>query len=237
MTPDNRNRKSGLQPGSLLYPRQGKQPRNTSRNNNKTHNWADLHITPQDNQQSNASNNHLNKRIDDLERQVQSLLTNIQLLQQNNTKTDQSIADLHHSHQTIDTSLIEIKERLEKYDTIIQHLTTNINLLSKKKIAATQERPRKISKKVTPYEQTSYRATKSKYNLRNNKDTNTYEDESEFNPTTGDDTDALDENAMSDGASFEGIIDNTIQDSIKDDGFTVKSYNPLNLFPSFNATR
>ncbi|CAB5365490.1 unnamed protein product [Rhizophagus irregularis] len=138
---------------------------------------------------------------------------------------------------TMDTSLSERKERCVKYDTIIQQLTTNINLLSKKEIAATQERPRKISKKVTPYEQTSYRATKSKYNLRNNKDNTTYEDESEFHPSTGDDTDVPDENAMSDGASFEGIIDNTLQEPVKNDTFTVKSYNPLNLLNSFNATR
>ncbi|EXX68032.1 uncharacterized protein OCT59_000193 [Rhizophagus irregularis] len=235
--PQTRTHKNGSQSGSLLYPRQGKQPRHIPRNNNETHNWDDLLITPQHNQSQTASNNHLNKRIDDLEKQVQSLINNIRLLQQNNTKTDQSIADLHHSHMTMDTSLSEIKERCVKYDTIIQQLTTNINLLSKKEIAATQERPRKISKKVTPYEQTSYRATKSKYNLRNNKDNTTYEDESEFHPSTGDDTDVPDENAMSDGASFEGIIDNTLQEPVKNDTFTVKSYNPLNLLNSFNATR
>ncbi|CAB5188668.1 unnamed protein product [Rhizophagus irregularis] len=216
--PQTRTHKNGSQSGSLLYPRQGKQPRHIPRNNNETHNWDDLLITPQHNQSQTASNNHLNKRIDDLEKQVQSLINNIRLLQQNNTKTDQSIADLHHSHMTMDTSLSERKERCVKYDTIIQQLTTNINLLSKKEIAATQERPRKISKK-------------------NNKDNTTYEDESEFHPSTGDDTDVPDENAMSDGASFEGIIDNTLQEPVKNDTFTVKSYNPLNLLNSFNATR
>ncbi|CAB5215368.1 unnamed protein product [Rhizophagus irregularis] len=185
----------------------------------------------------NTSNDETDKRITELEKQVQSLLKNIKSLQESKITTDKSIADIHHNTNLMNTSLTEVNTRLDKYDTIIERLTTNINLLSKKEISSAQERPRKISKKATPYDQTSYRSTKSKYNLRTNKEYNNSADDSEFVPATEDDTDIPDDNAMSDGAVFEGIIDKTLDEPVRNDTFTVKSYNPLNLLPSFNATR
>ncbi|GBC18438.2 RNA-directed DNA polymerase from mobile element jockey-like [Rhizophagus irregularis DAOM 181602=DAOM 197198] len=65
------------------------------------------------------------------------------------------------------------------------------------------------------------------------KNTNNSADDSEFVPATEDDTDILDDNAMSDGAVFEGIIDKTLDEPVKNDTFTVKSYNPLNLLPNY----
>ncbi|GBC18434.2 hypothetical protein GLOIN_2v1471680 [Rhizophagus irregularis DAOM 181602=DAOM 197198] len=48
--------------------------------------------------------------------------------------------------------------------------------------------------------------------LENNKEYNNSADDSEFVPATEDDTDILDDNAMSDGAVFEGIIDKTLDE-------------------------
>ncbi|CAB4424129.1 unnamed protein product [Rhizophagus irregularis] len=175
--------------------------------------------------------------MEELEKQVQLLSKNIKILQDNKATTDQSIADIHHHNNIVDTSLVDVKLRLNKYDTIIQQLTININLLSKKEIASIQERPRKISKKVTPYDQSSYRATKSKYNLRNSKESNYSAEDSEAVPVTEEDTDIPDDTAMSDGAVFEGIIEETLNNSPNKETFTVKSYNPLNLLPSFTATQ
>ncbi|CAB4411748.1 unnamed protein product [Rhizophagus irregularis] len=198
-------------------------------------NWDEPHTVPQQIQNQGPSNVQMGKRMEELEKQVQLLSKNIKILQDNKAITDQSIADIHHHNNIIDTSLADVNLRLNKYDTIIQQLTININLLSKKEIASTQERPRKISKKVTPYDQSSYRATKSKYNLRNSKESNYSAEDSEAIPATEEDTDIPDDTAMSDGAVFEGIIEDSLNNPPNKEAFVVKSYNPLNLLPSFNA--
>ncbi|CAG8723209.1 3500_t:CDS:2, partial [Rhizophagus irregularis] len=213
------------------------QPYNKTHNINDINNWDEPSMSTPQNLHQNTSNDGIDKRITELEKQVQSLLKNIKTLQESKITTDKSIADIHHNTNLMNTSLTNVNTRLDKYDTIIGHLTTNINLLSKKEISSAQERPRKISKKATPYDQTSYKSTKSKYNLRNNKEYNNSAEDSEFVPATEDDTDIPDDAAMSDGAIFKGIIDNTLDEPVKNDTFTVKSYNPLNLLPSFNATR
>ncbi|PKC64456.1 hypothetical protein RhiirA1_442841 [Rhizophagus irregularis] len=236
-SPQTDNRYKKLQPNNLQYPRQTRHPYNKTHNINDINNWDEPSMSTPITCIKNTSNDETDKRITELEKQVQSLLKNIKSLQESKITTDKSIADIHHNTNLMNTSLTKVNIRLDKYDTIIEHLTTNINLLSKKEISSTQERPRKISKKATPYDQTSYRSTKSKYNLRNNKEYNNSADDSEFVPATEDDTDIPDDNAMSDGAVFEGIIDKTLDEPVKNDTFTVKSYNPLNLLPSFNATR
>ncbi|CAB5383312.1 unnamed protein product [Rhizophagus irregularis] len=134
------------------------------------------------------------------------------------------------------SSLNDISTRLNKYDTIIQQLTTNINLLSQEKIAEHKERSVKTPKRPSPYEQTSYRASKNRYNLRGNKQGNITADDSEQPMATDEDTDAPDEAVMSDGAVFEGIIDELSNTTPTETKFSVKSYNPLNLLPQFNAT-
>ncbi|CAB5110194.1 unnamed protein product [Rhizophagus irregularis] len=204
---------------------------------NDINNWDEPSMSAPQYQHQYTSNDDIDKRIIELEKQVQSLLKNIKTLQENKVKTDETIADIHHNTSLMNTSLTNVNMRLDKYDTILERISINIDLLSKKEISSAQERPRKISKKITPYDQTSYRSTKSKYNLRNNKDYNNSAEDSEFIPATEDDTDAPDDAAMSDGAIFEGIIDKTLDEPMKNDTFTVKSYNPLNLLPSFNATR
>ncbi|CAB4386368.1 unnamed protein product [Rhizophagus irregularis] len=178
------------------------------------------------------------KQITQLEQQVQSLLNNIRTLQEGKSKVDSTIADIHHNHNLMNTSIANITTRLDKYDTIIQHLTTNINLLSQEKIAHSKERSLKTPKRSSPYEQTSYRATKSKYNLRGNKYGNTTGEDSEQPLATDEDTEVPDDAVMSDGAVFEGIIDELSNTSTPttEPTFSVKSYNPLNLLPQFNVS-
>ncbi|CAB4446544.1 unnamed protein product [Rhizophagus irregularis] len=200
-------------------------------------NWDEPYTVSQQIQNQGPSNVQFDKRMEELEKQVQILSKNIKILQDDKATTDQSIADIHHHNTTIDKSLADVKLRLNKYDTIIQQLTININLLSKKEIASTQERPRKISKKITPYDQTSYRAAKSKYNLRNSKESIYSAEDSEAIPATEEDTDVPDDTVMSDGAVFEGIIEEALTDPPNKETFTVKSYNPLNLLPGYNVTR
>ncbi|CAG8445584.1 2525_t:CDS:2 [Rhizophagus irregularis] len=224
-------------PTKSQYPRQTRQPYNKTHNMNDINNWDEPSTSTPQYQHQHTSNDEIDKRIIELEKQIQNLLNNIKTLQEDKVKTDKTIADIHHNASLMNTSLTNVNTRLDKYDSILERLTTNISLLSKKEILSTQECPRKISKKITPYDQTSYRSTKSKYNLRNNKDYNNSAEDSEFVPVTEDDTDAPDDTAMSDGAIFEGIIDKTLDEPVKNDTFTVKSYNPLNLLPSFNATR
>ncbi|CAB4424301.1 unnamed protein product [Rhizophagus irregularis] len=235
--PQTHNYNKYPQPGNSSYPRQPRSQHYKPTNDNGMNNWDELHNAPQQNQNNGLSNKQINKRMEELEKQVQLLSKNIKILQDNKATTDQSIADIHHHNNIVDTSLADVKLRLNKYDTIIQQLTININLLSKKEIASIQERPRKISKKVTPYDQSSYRATKSKYNLRNSKESNYSAEDSEAVPVTEEDTDIPDDTAMSDGAVFEGIIEETLNNPPNKETFTVKSYNPLNLLPSFTATR
>uniref|UniRef100_U9U7D3 Uncharacterized protein n=1 Tax=Rhizophagus irregularis (strain DAOM 181602 / DAOM 197198 / MUCL 43194) TaxID=747089 RepID=U9U7D3_RHIID len=182
--------------------------------------------------------NRSEQRITQLEQQVQSLLNSVKTLQEGKSKVDSTIADIHHNHNLMSSSINNITTRLAKYDTIIQQLTTNINLLSQEQIAQHKERSVKTPKRPSPYEQTSYRATKNRYNLRGNKQGNILAKDSEQHPlTTDDDTDAPDDAAMSDGAVFEGIIDEVSNASSSEPKFSVKSYNPLNLLPQFNATR
>ncbi|PKK65465.1 hypothetical protein RhiirC2_868778 [Rhizophagus irregularis] len=89
------------------------------------------------------------------------------------------------------------------------------------------------------FEETSYRATKSKYNLRGNKYGNTTGEDSEQPLVTAEDTEVPDDAVISDGAVFEGIIDELSNTSTPttEPMFSVKSYNPLNLLPQFNASR
>ncbi|CAB5314094.1 unnamed protein product [Rhizophagus irregularis] len=137
------------------------------------------------------------------------------------------------------SSLNDISIRLNKYDTIIEQLSTNVNLLSQEKISEHKERNIRTSKRSSPYEQTSYRATKGRYNLRGNKRDTISGEDSEQPLATDEDTDALDNAAMSDGAVFDGIIDelSNTTPTPTDTKFSVKSYNPLNLLPQFNTSR
>ncbi|CAB5188811.1 unnamed protein product [Rhizophagus irregularis] len=79
--------------------------------------------------------NHSEQRIAQLEQQVQSLLNSVKTLQEGKSIVDSTIADIHHNHNIMSNSINDITTRLDKYDTIIQQLTTNINLLSQEKIA------------------------------------------------------------------------------------------------------
>ncbi|POG63719.1 hypothetical protein GLOIN_2v1845717 [Rhizophagus irregularis DAOM 181602=DAOM 197198] len=121
----------------------------------------------------------------------------------------------------------EVTARLEKYDTIIKQLSTNITLLSQKEIASASSslppRPHKPSKRNTPYEKTSYEATKLKYNLRGNKQSRTSAEESETCPATEEDTDVPEESIMSDGAVFKDIITRHENIPPHDNNFTVRS--------------
>ncbi|EXX78277.1 uncharacterized protein OCT59_029192 [Rhizophagus irregularis] len=181
--------------------------------------------------------NNSEHRITQLEQQVQSLLDSVKTLQEGKSKVDSTIADIHHNHNLMSSSLHDITTRLDKYDTIIQHLTTNINLLSQEKIAQSKDRSIKSSKRTSPYEQSSYRAAKTRYNLRNNKQGNITAEDSEQPLATDEDTDAPNDTVISDGAVFEGIIDELSNTTPTETKFSVKSYNPLNLLPQFNATR
>ncbi|GBC45228.2 hypothetical protein GLOIN_2v1843260 [Rhizophagus irregularis DAOM 181602=DAOM 197198] len=156
------------QSGSLLYPRQNKQPYNHTNhgNNSKNYKYDNSYIAPHlDNPQMSTTKNS-EHRITQLEQQVQSLLDSVKTLQEGKTKVDSTIADIHHNHNLMSSSLNDITTRLDKYDTIIQHLTTNINLLSQEKIAQSKDRSIKSPKRTSPYEQSLYRAAKTRYNLR-----------------------------------------------------------------------
>ncbi|GBC52808.1 uncharacterized protein OCT59_028609 [Rhizophagus irregularis] len=239
--PHNYNNKKYQQAGSLLYPRQTKQPTNNHNNydkSNKDFKHDNSFITPHLDNPQRSDTNRYEQRITQLERQVESLLNSVKTLQEGKSKVDNTIADIHHNHNLMSSSLNDITIRLDKYDTILQQLTTNINLLSQEKITQHRERNAKPPKRPSPYEQTSYKATKNRYNLRGNKQGNiSAEDSEQHHLATDDDTDAPDDAAMSDGAVFEGIIDEVSNASSSEPKFSVKSYNPLNLLPQFNATR
>ncbi|PKK70746.1 hypothetical protein RhiirC2_779290 [Rhizophagus irregularis] len=98
-----------------------------------------------------------------------------------------------------------------------------------------QLRPHKPSKRSSPYEKTSYKVTKSKYNLRGNKQSRASADDSETFPATEEDTDVPEESIMSDGAVFDDIITHHENTLPNDNNFSVRSYNPLNLISSFNV--
>ncbi|CAG8767993.1 6454_t:CDS:1, partial [Rhizophagus irregularis] len=74
-----------------------------------------------------------------------------------------------------------------------------------------------------------------KYNLRSNKQARVSADDSETFPPMDEDTDLYDDAVMSDGAVFKRIIQPDTDNHISEKQFSVKSYNPLNLLPSFNA--
>ncbi|PKY53513.1 hypothetical protein RhiirA4_471778 [Rhizophagus irregularis] len=249
-TPNNRqpqtnlnNQNQGSQSGSLLYPRQNRQQCANTRHNNNRYMTDDVYTNRHTDQHLNKTivDDTSNQRFTQLEQQIQVLSNNIKILQEEKEKSDKKFSHLHQSHQILDSSLTEIKMRLDKYDTIIQQLTTNITLLSKKDTLSptpTYSRPIKGPKRSTPYEKTSYEITKSRYNLRGNKQARVSGDDTETHPATDEDTDCPDNNAISDGAVFEGIIDDSnYVESTDEQTFTVKSYNPLNLLPSFKASR
>ncbi|GBC52767.1 uncharacterized protein OCT59_028637 [Rhizophagus irregularis] len=239
--PHNYNNKKYQQAGSSLYPRQTKQPTNNHNNydkSNKDFKHDNSYIAPHLDNPQRSDTNRYEQRITQLERQVESLLNSVKTLQEGKSKVDNTIADIHHNHNLMSSSLNDITIRLDKYDTILQQLSTNISLLSQEKITQHRERNAKPPKRPAPYEQTSYKATKNRYNLRGNKQGNiSAEDSEQHHLATDDDTDAPDDAAMSDGAVFEGIIDEVSNASSSEPKFSVKSYNPLNLLPQFNATR
>ncbi|PKK64255.1 hypothetical protein RhiirC2_716401 [Rhizophagus irregularis] len=228
--------------GSLLYPRHNRLQQNNTHpeinNNYKNNNmhantYPNIHYNPQDDNSS--------KRITQLENQVQTLLQNIKTLEDVNSHVDKQLSHIQQNYSVLDSSVIEIKTRLDKYDEILKQLSTNITLLSKREIAATssspQPRPQKLSKRSSPYEKTSYEATKSKYNLRGNKQSRASAEDSETFPATEEDTDVPEESIMSDGAVFDDIITQHGSTSTNDNNFSVRSYNPLNLISSFNGNR
>ncbi|PKK78861.1 hypothetical protein RhiirC2_860996 [Rhizophagus irregularis] len=231
--PRNYNNKNP-QSGSLLYPRQTKQPHNHKNygNNSKDYKYDNSYIAPHlDNPQMQTTNNS-EQRITQLEQQVQSLINSVKTLQEGKSKVDSTIADIHHNYNLMSSSLNDITIRLDKYDTIIQHLTTNINLLSQEKIVQSRDRSIESPKRTSPYEQTSYRSAKTRYNLRGNKQGNITAEDSEQPSVTDEDTDAPDNAVMSDGAVFEGIIDELSNTTPTETKFSVKSYNPLTSFRS-----
>ncbi|PKY23921.1 hypothetical protein RhiirB3_438287 [Rhizophagus irregularis] len=242
ITPHNYNNKNNRQSGNSSYPRQTKQPNNDHinyGNSNKDLKYDNSYIAPHlDNPQATDIDRY-EQRIAQLEQQVQSLLKSVKTLQDGKSKVDSSIADIHHNHNLMSSSLNDISIRLNKYDTIIEQLSTNVNLLSQEKISEHKERNIRTSKRSSPYEQTSYRATKGRYNLRGNKRDTISGEDSEQPLATDEDTDALDNAAMSDGAVFDGIIDelSNTTPTPTDTKFSVKSYNPLNLLPQFNTSR
>ncbi|PKB99821.1 hypothetical protein RhiirA5_505521 [Rhizophagus irregularis] len=240
--PQSTDRNTNPRSGSLLYPRHNRLQRNSNHpDTDDNHNNNNKHTIPHPNIHYNPQDDSSNKRITQLKKQVQILLQNIKLLEDANLNTDKKLSHLQQNYNVLDSSLIEITARLEKYDTIIKQLSTNITLLSQKEIATASSslpsRPHKPSKRNTPYEKTSYEATKSKYNLRGNKQSRVSAEESETCPTTEEDTDVPEDSVMSDGAVFEDIITRHENTPPNDNNFTVRSYNPLNLISSFNGTR
>ncbi|CAB4418371.1 unnamed protein product [Rhizophagus irregularis] len=149
------------------------------------------------------------QRIIQLEQQIQVLSNNIKTLLDEKEKTNMKFSDLHQSHKNLDSSITDVKLRLDKYDTIIQQLTTNVTLLSQRNSpvpTSPQIRPQKVSKRGTPYEKTSYEKTKSKYNLRGNKQAKISGEDTETFPNTEDDTDYPDDNFTKNGQFFEMIL-------------------------------
>ncbi|GBC11029.1 uncharacterized protein OCT59_025792 [Rhizophagus irregularis] len=147
--PRNYNNKNNQQSGSLLYPRQTKQPYNNHNNygnNNKDLKYDNSYIAPHLDNPQVTDINRSEQRITQLEQQVQSLLQSVKTLQDGKSKVDSTIADIHHNHNLMSSSLNDISTRLDKYDTIIQQLTTNINLLSQEKISEHKERNVKTPK-------------------------------------------------------------------------------------------
>ncbi|CAB5381549.1 unnamed protein product [Rhizophagus irregularis] len=229
------NQNHRQQSGSLLYPRNGQQQRNTTNNNMNNFKKDHTYNTPHPNQPQASSNDDTNQRITQLELQVKQLMNKIKTMEEEKSNMDTKISNINHNYNTLESSITDIRSRLDKYDNILQQLTTNITILSEK-VTSTPKRPSKVVKRTTPYDKTSYDATKAKYNLRSNKQARVSADDSKSFPPTDDDTDIQDDAVMSDGAVFEGIIQPNTDDHISEKQFSVKSYNPLNLLPSFNAS-
>uniref|UniRef100_U9SMY3 Uncharacterized protein n=1 Tax=Rhizophagus irregularis (strain DAOM 181602 / DAOM 197198 / MUCL 43194) TaxID=747089 RepID=U9SMY3_RHIID len=151
--PHNYNNKKYQQAGSLLYPRQTKQPTNNHNNydkSNKDFKHDNSFIAPHLDNPQRSDTNRYEQRITQLERQVESLLNSVKTLQEGKSKVDNTIADIHHNHNLMSSSLNDITIRLDKYDTILQQLTTNINLLSQEKITQHRERNAKPPKRPSP---------------------------------------------------------------------------------------
>ncbi|PKY58276.1 hypothetical protein RhiirA4_480046 [Rhizophagus irregularis] len=209
--PPRNNQTDNLQSASLLYPRQNRQQRvNANRDGNRYRNNKD-YIPPHLEQYQNQDmpDNTTIQRIIQLEQQIQVLSNNIKTLLDEKEKTNMKFSDLHQSHKNLDSSITDVKLRLDKYDTIIQQLTTNVTLLSQRNSpvpTSPQIRPQKVSKRGTPYEKTSYEKTKSKYNLRGNKQAKISGEDTETFPNTEDDTDYPDDNFTKNGQFFEMIL-------------------------------
>ncbi|CAG8737865.1 12848_t:CDS:2, partial [Rhizophagus irregularis] len=120
----------------------------------------------------------------------------------NTNISEQRIIQLEQQVLTLTNNIKTLQEGKSQVDNTIADLHHN-----HKKIAQSQDRSIKTPKRPSPYDQTSYRTTKSKYNLRGNKQGRASADDSEPPIATDNDTDAPDDAVMSDGAIFEGIID------------------------------
>ncbi|PKK79020.1 hypothetical protein RhiirC2_769562 [Rhizophagus irregularis] len=220
---------------SLLYLCNGQQQCNITGNDMNNYKRDHMYNTPHPNQPHVSSDNDTNQQITQLELQVKQLLNKIKTMEKEKSNTDTKISNINHNYDTLESSITDVKSRLDKYDSILQQLTNNITILSEK-VTTTPKRPSKVVKRTTPYDKTSYDATKAKYNLRSNKQARVSADNSETFPPTDEDTDLHDDAVMSDGAVFEGIIQPDTDNHISEKQFSVKSYNPLNLLSSFNAS-
>ncbi|PKC06209.1 hypothetical protein RhiirA5_419893 [Rhizophagus irregularis] len=150
------------------------------------------------------------------------------------------------SHSEIELTSRDLQEKDFHTQTPITDKLTNMDVdpivtnTDKGKLPETQsatqiESPNPLQ--ITVLTDIFKKAAKNRYNLRGNKQGNITADDSEQPLATDEDTDVPDDAVMSDGAVFEGIIDELSNTSPSEPKFSVKSYNPLNLLPQFNVTR
>ncbi|PKK58049.1 hypothetical protein RhiirC2_796943 [Rhizophagus irregularis] len=192
-------------------------PRNYNNKNQQSSSLLYPRQTKQPHDHKNYGNNSKDHKYDNS--YIAPHLDNPQRQASNNS--EQRITQLEQQVQSLLNSVKTLQEGKSKVD---------------KKIVQTRECSVKTPKRSSPYEQTSYRSAKTRYNLRGNKQENITADDSEQPTMTDEDTDAPDNAVMSDGAVFEGIIDELSNTTPTETKFSVKSYNPLNLL-QFNATR
>ncbi|UZO13578.1 uncharacterized protein OCT59_005075 [Rhizophagus irregularis] len=136
------------QSGNLLYPRNGQQQRNITGNDMNNYKRDHMYNTPHPNQPHVSSDNDTNQRITQLELQVKQLLNKIKTMEEEKSNTDTKISNINHNYDTLESSITDVKSRLDRYDSILQHLTNNITILSKK-VMTTPKRPSKVVKRTT----------------------------------------------------------------------------------------
>ncbi|CAB5174045.1 unnamed protein product [Rhizophagus irregularis] len=107
-----------------------------------------MYNTPHPNQPHVSSDNDTNQRITQLELQVKQLLNKIKTMEEEKSNTDTKISNINHNYDTLESSITDVKSRLDRYDSILQHLTNNITILSKK-VMTTPKRPSKVVKRTT----------------------------------------------------------------------------------------